>query len=150
MHSAGKFNKMSERGNSVGFHLVSENLKILNKKENEKIKNINENNNSSDKKSDSKENSENNISTNLLSNISNTNSINNDDSGKKSNIDSLNIGNLLSSPEKLIDIQQKCIIPSFEDKDYEYNISLGEGSYGTIYLVSEIETKEEYALKKII
>ena len=81
---------------------------------------------------------------------------NNDNNNNKNNIKNLikigllNHKNLISSPDKISEIQKTCTIPSFEDNDFSYIISIGEGSYGTIYLVSEKTSGKEYALKKII
>ena len=58
--------------------------------------------------------------------------------------------NDLISKEKINDLSKKCIIPNFDDKNYNYIKLIGEGSYGKIYLVEDKVTKEEYALKKVI
>ena len=89
-------------------------------------------------------------------NNNNDNNGNNDNNNNNTDIKSLiNIGlinhqNLISSPDKINEIQKTCTIPSFEDNDFSYIVSIGEGSYGTIFLVSEKNTGNEYALKKII
>ena len=54
------------------------------------------------------------------------------------------------SDDKIETLIKECIIPSFEDKDYDYICSIGEGSFGRIYSVQDKKTKEEYALKKVI
>ena len=56
----------------------------------------------------------------------------------------------LISKEKINDLSKNCIIPNFDDKNYNYIKLIGEGSYGKIYLVEDKTTKEEYALKKVI
>ena len=43
-----------------------------------------------------------------------------------------------------------CPVPHFEDKDYSYISSIGEGSFGKIYLVENKQSGEQYALKKVI
>ena len=58
--------------------------------------------------------------------------------------------NSLYNPEKLEEIIQKCTIPTFEDIDFCYNDSIGEGAFGTIYEVEEIKSGKKYAIKKII
>ena len=58
--------------------------------------------------------------------------------------------NDLISKEKINDLSKNCIIPNFDDKNYNYIKLIGEGSYGKIYLVEDKVTKEEYALKKVI
>ena len=73
---------------------------------------------------------------------------------KKNKNDILKIGllnhkNLITSPDKLNDIIKNCTIPTFKDTDFVYIEPIGEGSYGTIFLVKELKTKNEYALKKI-
>ena len=54
------------------------------------------------------------------------------------------------SEDKIDSISKNCPIPSFEDRDYFYVRSIGEGSYGKIYLVEDKKTKEQFALKKVI
>ena len=58
--------------------------------------------------------------------------------------------NILISQEKLNDLANKTNIPSFNENDYNYINPIGEGTYGTVYLVEHYETLEHYALKKII
>ena len=60
------------------------------------------------------------------------------------------MNNIIASPEKIKDIQKRCIIPDFEEDDYKYIRPIGEGSYGMIFLVKHIKENKEYALKKII
>ena len=61
-----------------------------------------------------------------------------------------NQNNTLYNPEKLYEIMNKCSVPMFEDEDYNYKNSIGEGSFGTIYEVEEVKTGNKYAIKKII
>ena len=68
---------------------------------------------------------------------------------KKSN-EKISMNNIIASPEKIKDIQKRCIIPDFEEDDYKYIRPIGEGSYGMIFLVKHIKENKEYALKKII
>ena len=68
---------------------------------------------------------------------------------KKSH-DNFSMNNIIATPKKINEIQQKCIIPDFDEKDYKYLRPIGEGSYGMIFLVKNIKTNKEYALKKII
>ena len=113
------------------------------------------------------ENASNNSKTSNNNNSSNYNSISYIQSNNKKNNDFpilnknnnnnniLKIGlinhkNLVSSPDKLNDIIKNCTIPTFEDNDFEYIEPIGEGSYGTIFLVKELNTNNQYALKKII
>ena len=68
----------------------------------------------------------------------------------KNNIDKYSMNNIIATPDKINDISKKCIIPSFQDSDYKYIRPIGEGSYGMIYLVKNVKTNKEYALKKIL
>ena len=52
--------------------------------------------------------------------------------------------------DKIDNLIKNCPIPTFEDKDYSYIRSIGEGSYGRIYLVQDKKTNEQYALKKVL
>ena len=69
----------------------------------------------------------------------------------KSNLDNKEqlVDNLITK-EKINELSKECIIPNFEEKDYNYIKLIGEGSYGRIYLVEDKMTKEEYALKKVL
>ena len=59
-------------------------------------------------------------------------------------------GIILISQEKLLDLAKNTKIPSIEEKDYSYIKPIGEGTYGTVYMVENKETFEQFALKKII
>ena len=83
----------------------------------------------------------------------NKSSIKKDESNNIIKNDNNNKENLLDdliSKEKINDLSKNCIIPNFDDKNYNYIKLIGEGSYGKIYLVEDKTTKEEYALKKVI
>ena len=58
--------------------------------------------------------------------------------------------NSLYSPGKFEDIIKNCKIPEFDENDYIYKDSIGEGSFGTIFEVEEKKTGKKYAIKKII
>ena len=62
----------------------------------------------------------------------------------------INLGNILTNPEKLNLIAKESIIPEFDTEDYEYLDPIGDGSFGKIYLVINKEDGSKYALKKII
>ena len=57
---------------------------------------------------------------------------------------------LTTSNEKVEKLLSESKIPLLKDNDYEYVRSIGEGSYGVIYLVQEVKTRETFAIKKII
>ena len=57
---------------------------------------------------------------------------------------------IVISKEKINDLSNKTKIPFFDENDYNYINQIGEGTYGTVYLVEHNETQERYALKKII
>ena len=57
---------------------------------------------------------------------------------------------LFTSPEKLEDISRKGKIPSFDIDDFKFIKSIGEGSFGKIYLIENVNDNKSYALKKII
>ena len=63
---------------------------------------------------------------------------------------SVNFGNIITSPEKLKLIANECFLPEFDADDYEYIEPIGEGAYGKIYSVKNIDNGKKYALKKII
>ena len=63
---------------------------------------------------------------------------------------SVNFGNIITSPEKLKLIANECFLPEFDTDDYEYIEPIGEGAYGKIYSVKNIDDGKKYALKKII
>ena len=58
--------------------------------------------------------------------------------------------NIICNPDKIEKLSQICIIPKFDDLDYEYLDAIGEGAFGTVYSVKEKSTNVVYALKKII
>ena len=58
--------------------------------------------------------------------------------------------NVLISHDKLNDLISKTNIPPFQESDYNYIRSIGEGTYGTVYLVQNNESYEQFALKKIV
>ena len=47
-------------------------------------------------------------------------------------------------------IYSSCKLPRFNIEEYKINRKLGEGSYGIIHCIIKEDTKEKYALKKII
>ena len=57
---------------------------------------------------------------------------------------------ILISEEKLTDLSNKTKIPLIKESDYNFLKSIGDGTYGSVYLVEHNETLEKYALKKII
>ena len=78
---------------------------------------------------------------------------------KKDNIEKKNNFNQINpiqdsseiiNSEKIEYLLKNCPIPTFEENDFTYIRSIGEGSYGKIYLVKDKVTKEEFALKKVI
>ena len=102
-------------------------------------------NKNSDKKK--KENEENKDTKN--NNIEESDNNNNKFKMKKPD-DNYSMSNILATPDKINSIQKNCIIPDFKDNEYKYIRPIGEGSYGMIFLVKNIKTNKEYALKKII
>ena len=68
----------------------------------------------------------------------------------KKSYESFNMKSIIATPDKIKEISRNCIIPDFQDNDYKYIRPIGEGSYGMIYLVKNIKTNKEYALKKIL
>ena len=69
--------------------------------------------------------------------------------GKKSH-ENFNMKSIIATPDKIKEISRNCTIPDFQDNDYKYIRPIGEGSYGMIYLIKNIKTNKEYALKKIL
>ena len=57
---------------------------------------------------------------------------------------------ILISQEKLTDLSNKTKIPLIKESDYNFLKPIGDGTYGSVYLVEHNETLEKYALKKII
>ena len=57
---------------------------------------------------------------------------------------------ILISQDKLNNLATITNIPSINESDYSYIKPIGEGTYGTVYLVEHNKTFEQYALKKII
>ena len=113
-----------------------------------------ENTNNNSKHSNSNNNSNNSISYIQVNRNKNKNfsfpNKNNNNNNNLLKAGLINHKNLVSSPDKLNDIIKNCTIPTFKDNDFVYIEPIGEGSYGTIFLVKELKTKNEYALKKII
>ena len=58
--------------------------------------------------------------------------------------------NILTNSERLKLIANECFLPEFDTDDYEYIEPIGEGSFGKIYSVKNINNGKKYALKKII
>ena len=58
--------------------------------------------------------------------------------------------NIIYSSEKVEELIQSCNLPKFNDTDYIFKNSIGEGAFGTIFEVEEINTGNKYAIKKII
>ena len=121
----------------------SDNINEKYKKEDNKDNNDDNNNNNNEEYSninliDFEINTE---RTNFLSESRNNSIINNEFNSHN---------NALYNPEKIDEIIKKCNIPMFEDEDYYYKNSIGEGSFGTIYEVEESKTGKKYAIKKII
>ena len=58
--------------------------------------------------------------------------------------------NVLISQDKLNSLAKNTSIPSFKETDYNILKSIGEGTYGVVYLVENNETYEQFALKKIV
>ena len=77
-------------------------------------------------------------------------------SNKKIFRESLNLHEICRKPsifitqEKLKNLSNKTKIPFFDENNYNYINLIGEGTYGSVYLVENNETLEQYALKKII
>ena len=57
---------------------------------------------------------------------------------------------VLISQDKLNSLASKINIPTIDENDYEYIKSIGEGTYGIVYLVQNRTTLEQFALKKIV
>lgn len=57
---------------------------------------------------------------------------------------------IIYSSEKVEELIQSCNLPKFNDTDYIFKDSIGEGAFGTIFEVEEINTGNKYAIKKII
>ena len=47
-------------------------------------------------------------------------------------------------------LAKKINIPKIDENDYDYIKSIGEGSFGIVYLVQNKKTLEQFALKKIV
>ena len=65
----------------------------------------------------------------------------------KNTYEKISMNSIIVTPDKINDIQKNCIIPGFQDSQYKYIRPIGEGSYGLIYLVKDVNTNKEYALK---
>ena len=57
---------------------------------------------------------------------------------------------ILISQDKLNGLAKNTNIPSINESDYNYIKPIGEGTYGSVYLVEHNKTFEQFALKKII
>ena len=57
---------------------------------------------------------------------------------------------VLISQDKLNSLASKINIPTIDENDYDYIKSIGEGTYGIVYLVQNKKTLEQFALKKIV
>ena len=57
---------------------------------------------------------------------------------------------VLISQDNLNSLASKTSIPTIDENDYDYIKSIGEGSYGIVYLVQNKKTLEQFALKKIV
>ena len=60
------------------------------------------------------------------------------------------IQSVLISQDKLNSLASKINIPTIDENDYDYIKSIGEGTYGIVYLVQNKKTLEQFALKKIV
>ena len=69
---------------------------------------------------------------------------------KRNNIKIINYKNPIYINEKVNNLLKYCKIKKFDDSEIKYIKPIGKGSDGIIYLVQDIKTKKEYALKKII
>ena len=58
--------------------------------------------------------------------------------------------NILYNPQAINELIDECNVPKFETNDYLYKHVIGEGSYGSVFEVEEINTGNKYAIKKII
>jgi serine/threonine protein kinase len=56
----------------------------------------------------------------------------------------------LISQEKLNSLASQTTIPTINESDYNLIKSIGEGTYGVVYLVEKKQTLEQFALKKIV
>ena len=66
------------------------------------------------------------------------------------NTELLDQNSILYSSIKIDELVQNCNIPKFNETDFIFENSIGEGSFGTIFEVEEIKTGNKYAIKKII
>ena len=57
---------------------------------------------------------------------------------------------VLISQEKLNSLASQTTIPTINESDYNLIKSIGEGTYGVVYLVENSQTLEQFALKKIV
>jgi hypothetical protein len=57
---------------------------------------------------------------------------------------------VLISQEKLNSLASQTTIPTINESDYNLIKSIGEGTYGVVYLVEKKQTLEQFALKKIV
>ena len=110
-------------------------IKPLDNSDNNKLKNIQE------------EINENNEGI-IESNRSYNKKLSHNKSSEKFNLDLLK--NVIVSEETIERLTKESKIPFFTDKEYKYIRPIGEGAYGLIYLVENIQNKKQYALKKIL
>ena len=86
----------------------------------------------------------------ILKNNNNNANNNNPEIEKESQKENkINLVDVLTD-EKINNLIKNCPIPNFEDNDYNYIKTIGEGSFGKIYLVENKQTGEQFALKKVI
>jgi hypothetical protein len=60
------------------------------------------------------------------------------------------LGETIVSKEEFMKIAKECKIPSFEENSITYIKSIGQGSFGVIYLVEEKNNRKQYALKRVL
>ena len=60
------------------------------------------------------------------------------------------LGESIVSKEEFMKIAKECKIPSFEENSIIYIKSIGQGSFGVIYLVEEKNNRKQYALKRVL
>ena len=58
--------------------------------------------------------------------------------------------NIIITKEKLDILSKQTKIPTIQETDYTFINEIGEGTYGSVYLVENNLTSEQYAMKKII
>ena len=139
------FNKNNNKFNNIISNEIKEinNSNNINKEEN-KISNNSSNNKLKNIQEETNENRE--VINESKDLIKHKNSYNKNK--EKIKIESMK--NVIVSPETIDDLIKQSLIPFFTDNEYKYIRPIGEGSYGLIYLVENIQNKKQYALKKII